>query len=55
MARSSGWDYRGRLIRSRIGPQIHKQLRILVTRRETTAQNAIRNLIEREAKRLGAI
>lgn len=51
MARASSSGYRGPMIHIRLDANIHKQLRVLVAKRETTIQKLVNDLVRREVRR----
>jgi len=51
MAKSLNTGYRGPMIHIRLNEQIHKKLRILVAQRDTTIQQLVNDLIQREVER----
>jgi hypothetical protein len=51
MAGSSSSGYRGPMIHIRLDEKTHKQLRILVAHRDTTIQQLVNDLVQREVGR----
>jgi len=53
MATSSKAAYRGPMIHIRLDGETHRQLRILVAQKDTTIQQLVNDLIQREVGRSG--
>jgi len=51
MATSTKTTYRGPMIHIRLDGETHRQLRILVAKKDTTIQQLVNDLVQREIRR----